>query len=90
MYKIRKEAEIKQESAWQELKRIMRKKSFTSQFKRDLFQKLQYLTQRTKSVELYYKEMDLVMIKAEVDEDEEATMARFMVGLNWEIANLIE
>ena len=58
--------------------------------KRELFQKLQYLTQGSKTAEDYYKEMDLEMIKAEVEEDEKATMARFMGGLNREIANLVE
>lgn len=30
------------------------------------------------------------MIKANVVEDCEVTMARFLVGLNWEIANVVE
>ena len=68
----------------------MRKKFVPSYFKSELFQKLQYLTQGSKTVEDYYKEMDLAMIKAEVEEDEEATLARFMGGLNREIANLVE
>ena len=37
----------------------------------------------------YYKEMEIAMIRANVDEDQEATMARFLLGLNWEIANLV-
>ena len=38
----------------------------------------------------YYKDMEIAMIRANVDEDREATMARFLLGLNWEIANLVE
>ncbi|RVW85494.1 hypothetical protein CK203_044100 [Vitis vinifera] len=34
--------------------------------------------------------MEIAMIRANVDEDREATMARFLLGLNWEIANLVE
>ncbi|XP_068644704.1 uncharacterized protein [Aristolochia californica] len=32
----------------------------------------------------------MAMIRANVEEDREATMARFLNGLNWEIANIIE
>lgn len=30
------------------------------------------------------------MIRANVEEDREATMVRFLVGLNWEIVNIVE
>uniref|UniRef100_A0A2N9EDV2 Reverse transcriptase domain-containing protein n=1 Tax=Fagus sylvatica TaxID=28930 RepID=A0A2N9EDV2_FAGSY len=33
----------------------------------------------------YYKEMEIAMIRANVEEDREATMARFLLGLNREI-----
>ncbi|RVW78956.1 hypothetical protein CK203_052381 [Vitis vinifera] len=36
------------------------------------------------------KEMEITMIRANVEDDREATMARFLVGLNLEIANLVE
>ena len=38
----------------------------------------------------YYKEMEIAMIWANVEEDKEATMARFLNGLNWDIANVKE
>ena len=41
-------------------------------------------------MEDYYKEMEIAMIRANIEEDTEATMARFLVGLNREIANLVE
>lgn len=41
-------------------------------------------------MEDYYKEMEVAMIRANVEEDREATMARFLNGLNREIANMIE
>ncbi|XP_052486321.1 uncharacterized protein LOC128041058 [Gossypium raimondii] len=34
--------------------------------------------------------MEITMIRANVDEDREATMARFLVGLNRDIANVVE
>ena len=38
----------------------------------------------------YHKEMEIDMIRANVEEDREATMARFLNGLNWDIANVVE
>ena len=41
-------------------------------------------------MEEYYKEMEILMIQANVEEDREAIMARFVVSLNREIANIVE
>ena len=57
---------------------------------RDLYLKLQGLHQGNRSIDDYYKEMEMAMIRANVEEDREATMARFLNGLNREIANTIE
>ena len=42
------------------------------------------------SVDEHHKEMEITMIRANVDEDREATMARFLSGLNKNIADLVE
>ena len=44
--------------------------------------KLQGLNQGSRSVDEYFKEMEIAMIRANVFEDREATMARFLNGLN--------
>ena len=41
-------------------------------------------------MEDYHKEMEVAMIRANVEEDREATMARFWNGLNRNIANVVE
>jgi hypothetical protein len=41
-------------------------------------------------VDEYFKEMEIAMIRANVIEDWEATMARFLYGLNRDIANVVE
>ena len=56
----------------------------------DLFKKLQLLKQGTKSVEEYYKEMEIAMIRANVKEDDEQTMARFLNGLNHPIKKIAD
>ena len=48
------------------------------------------ITQGNKSVEEYQKELEVVMIRANVNEDEEVTMSRFLNGLNRDIANVME
>nr|XP_027098890.1 uncharacterized protein LOC113718169 [Coffea arabica] len=53
----------------------MRKRFISSYYYRDLYQKLQTLTQGGHSVEDYYKEMEATMLRADVEEDREATIA---------------
>lgn len=75
---------------WEDMKAIMRRRFVPNHYYRDLLQRLQGLTQGNKSVEEYHKEMEVTMIKANVEEDREATMARFLHGLNKNIANVVE
>ncbi|KAH9716856.1 hypothetical protein KPL71_021599 [Citrus sinensis] len=41
-------------------------------------------------VEDYHKEMEIIMIRTNIEEEREATMARFLHGLNQDIANVID
>jgi hypothetical protein len=41
-------------------------------------------------VDEYFKDMEMVMIRANVIEDREATIARFLNGLNRDITNVVE
>ena len=75
---------------WAEMKATMRRWFVPSHYYRDLYQKLQSLTQVYRSVDDYHKEMEIAMIRANVEEDKEATMARFLNGLNQDIANVVE
>jgi hypothetical protein len=76
--------------SWDDMKVIMRKQFVPYFYYRELFQKLQSLHQGLKSVENYHKKMDIAMIRANIVEDREATMTRFLNRLNREIANLVE
>jgi polyribonucleotide nucleotidyltransferase len=75
---------------WQEMKREMRICFVPKHYRRDLFNKLQNLRQGSFSVEEYYKEMEKAMIRANVYEDEEQTIARFMAGLHRIIQRIVE
>ena len=68
----------------------MRRRFVLSHYYRDLNHKLQSLTQGYRSVDDYYKEMEIALIRANVGEDKEATMTRFLNGLNRDIANVVE
>ena len=75
---------------WEEMKRVMRKRFVSTYYYRELYNKLQNLRQGNRGVEEYYKEMEVAMARANIEEDREATMARFLAGLNREIQNLVE
>ncbi|XP_057990581.1 uncharacterized protein LOC131172962 [Hevea brasiliensis] len=75
---------------WDEMKQIMRDRFVPQHYYRELHQRLQGLVQGNKSVEEYFKEMEMAIIRANVEEDREATMARFLKGLNLDIANIVE
>jgi len=57
---------------------------------KELFNRLQMITQGSKTVEEYQKELEATMIRANVNEDEEVTMSRFLNGLNRDITNVVE
>ncbi|XP_073063956.1 uncharacterized protein [Primulina eburnea] len=75
---------------WDEMKSVMRKRFVPNHYYREMFKKLQTLRQGVRSVEDYYKELEVVMIRANIEEDSEATMARFLCGLNREIQDKVE
>ncbi|WZZ64683.1 hypothetical protein YC2023_076053 [Brassica napus] len=69
---------------------IMRRRFVPDHYHRDLQHKLRCLLQGTKSVEEYHQEMEILMIKADVNEPLDATMARFLTGLNRDIQDRME
>ncbi|KAL4309577.1 hypothetical protein GQ457_01G017200 [Hibiscus cannabinus] len=77
-------------TTWREMKAFMRKRFVPAHYHRDILQKLQSLKQGNKSVEDYFKEMEISMICANINEDREATMARFLARLNIDIADVLE
>ncbi|XP_027368282.1 uncharacterized protein LOC113874249 [Abrus precatorius] len=75
---------------WTEMKNLMRRRFVPTYYNRELHTKLQGLRQGGKSVDDYYKEMEVAMIRANVFEEREATMARFLNGLNHDIRDIVE
>jgi polyribonucleotide nucleotidyltransferase len=67
---------------WAEMKREMRARFVPRHHRCDLFDKLQNLKHGSLSIDEYYKEMEKAMIRANVYEDQEQSIARFMSGLH--------
>src|SRR3954463_8290873 len=77
-------------ATWQDMKAHMRSRFVPSHYTRDLFNKLQTLSQGTKTMEEYFKQMELNMIRANIEERDEQTMACFLNGLNYPIKRITE
>ena len=63
------------------MKAIMRKRFVPSYYYRELHNQLRRLVQEIKTVDNYYQDLEALMIKAVIQEDREATMSRFLRGL---------
>ncbi|KAK1647924.1 hypothetical protein QYE76_065729 [Lolium multiflorum] len=75
---------------WEEMKEEMQARFVPTHYKTDLFNKLQKLKQGTKTVEEFFKEMELTMMRANIQESENQTIARFFNGLNYPIKRIVE
>jgi hypothetical protein len=68
----------------------MRRRFIPSSYRRDLRNRLQTLKQGSKLVDEYFKEMELLLIRSDIREDEGSGMARFLHGLNDDISSFVE
>ncbi|XP_010678245.1 uncharacterized protein LOC104893810 [Beta vulgaris subsp. vulgaris] len=75
---------------WSSLKTKMRKRFVPRTYRQELFVRLTALRQATMSVELYIKEFERLHMACDIKEANEQKNARFLVGLNRSIANLLE
>ncbi|KAK1615037.1 hypothetical protein QYE76_020554 [Lolium multiflorum] len=75
---------------WEDMKEEMQARFVPTHYKTDLFNKLQKLKQGTKTVEEFFKEMELTMMRANIQEFENQTIARFFNGLNYPIKRIVE
>jgi hypothetical protein len=75
---------------WTTLKRVMRARFVPSYYAQDLINKLQQLKQGARSVEEYYEELQIGMLRCNWEERVDAAMAQFFAGLNREIQDILE
>ncbi|KAE8718992.1 DnaJ protein ERDJ2A [Hibiscus syriacus] len=77
-------------TSWTELKHAMRNRFLPTHYTREVKQRLHRLRQGRSSVEDYYKEMQSLLNRANITEEEEDTMSRFVVGLKSNITDLLD
>ena len=70
---------------WNYLKSALSKRHIPSYYERELMDKLQRLRQGIISVEEYRKQMELLLLRARLREEERTSIARFLSGLNVEV-----
>ena len=76
--------------SYEELGGLMRKRFVPNYYHRDLHNRLQTLIQGNMSVEDYYKEIEMAMMRVDVQEDLESTMSKFLNGLRPETVEIVE
>jgi hypothetical protein len=77
-------------SSWELCKILIRSKFVPLHYYNELYQRLHVLQQGNKSVEDFHKELEVILMKANIVEDARATKAIFLSGLNREIANEVK
>ncbi|KAL5146675.1 putative mitochondrial protein [Glycine soja] len=75
---------------WNDLKSALRKRHIPSYYERELMDKLQRLRQGSMSIEEYRQQMELLLLRAGLREEERTTIARFLSGLNIEVRDKVE
>jgi hypothetical protein len=68
----------------------MRARFVPSYYARDMINKLQQLKQGGGSVEEYYQELQIGMLRCNLEETEDVAMAQFFAGLNHKIQDIVE
>ena len=68
--------------SWEQMKALLRTRFVPIHYTRDLHQRLENLKQGSMSVDETYNAMQSAMLKANVREDEESTIARYLRILN--------
>ncbi|RDX87191.1 hypothetical protein CR513_31372, partial [Mucuna pruriens] len=77
--------EVQRREEQLDMSKMMRDRFVPPSYTRDLHNKLQRLSQGSKSVEEYCKEIKMDLMMAQIRESDKATMARFLHSLNREI-----
>ena len=75
---------------WTEIRRVMQKRYVLTSYNKTMRQKLQRLSQGSLAVDEYYKEMKMTLVKENIEEETNDTMARFLSGLNLDVRDVVE
>lgn len=76
--------------SWEKLRRVLKKRFLPDNHKQDLYLKLHNLKQGDRKVEEYIREFEGLMLRSDIPEEKEHTIARFIGGLSKDIAYKLE
>ena len=89
--KKKREREGKEKvKSWEKLMKLMKRRFLPDNHMQDLYMKLHTLKQGDKGVENYIREFERLMMRSDVPEPKEQTIARFIGGLDTNIAHMVE
>jgi len=72
------------------MRRVMRKRYVPTSYNRTMQQKLQRLSQESLTMEGYYNEMEITLVRANIEENTEDTMTRFLSDQNPDIKDVVK
>ncbi|KAH1202523.1 putative mitochondrial protein [Glycine max] len=75
---------------WNDLKSALRKRHTPSYYERELMDKLQRLRQRSMGIKEYRQQMELLLLRDRLREEERTSIARFLSRLNMEVRDKVE
>ncbi|XP_017978278.1 PREDICTED: uncharacterized protein LOC108662429 [Theobroma cacao] len=75
---------------WDKMRRELKRKFLLEHYRQEIFIKFHNLRQKTMTVEEYTMEFEQLHIKCDVHEPEEQIVARYLEGLNVEIADVVQ
>ena len=76
--------------SWNDLKDCMRLRFMPPHFRKNLLLRLQRFQQGTLSVDAYFKELETLLLKVNMEKSEEAMIVRFVSGLRRDIQDVVE
>ena len=77
-------------NSWEKLKSLMNKRFLPESYKQDIYNRLYSLKQNNMSVGEYMREFEQLLLRGDIHEPQEQTVARFLNGLDPLIARKVE
>ena len=75
---------------WEKMKKELKRKYLPFNYRQDIFLKIQNLKQQNLTVEEYSTEFENLMIKGDLQEAEEQSIARYLSGLRFKISRMVQ
>ena len=75
--------------SWEKMKKELKKRFLTENYKQEIFLKFYNFKQGALSIEDYTREFEYLMLRCDMVEPEEQTIARYLGGMKDEICNIV-